>query len=116
MNQMHSDQQQTEEDLAFILEDAASGQMSPGKQWPLPQYKVLQVYIMNPDELRSVDLNELTIIQWANFWNTDTSMRGAMVPRFELESSASKANIRVLIQGMFYYSDSYKSKSQLITA
>ena len=82
---------------APLLENAAGGQMAPGAMWPISQYEVLRVYIMNPDQLSSVNLCKKKFIELANLWNPTEC---ATVPRFKLDSDASKANIRVSIQGM----------------
>ena len=84
-------------DNAQLLEYACGGQMAYGVLWRLPQYEILRVYIMNPDQLNSVNLCKQEFIKLANLWNPTGC---ATVPRFELESNSSKANIRVSIQGM----------------
>ena len=85
-------------DNVQLLEYAAGGLMACGVLWHLPQYEILRVYIMNPDQLSSVNLCKQKFIKLANRWNPT---RCATVPRFELESNSSKANIRVSIQGMY---------------
>ena len=86
------------EDESPLLKNAAGGQMAHKKKWPIPGYKTLLVCIMEPNiKLEHFSLDKQMVIQWANSWNTDTSMR-VLVPRFELERDPKQANIRVLIQ------------------
>ena len=95
---MHLDMQIV--DNAPLLEYAAGGQMACGVQWPLPQFEVLRVHIMNPDQLNFVNLCKKKFIELANLWNPT---RYTAVPRFELESDTSRGDIRVSVQSMYYY-------------
>jgi len=74
--------------------DAAHGQMAIGKLWPKGQ-DVLHVYITNPNDLRTVGLNEENIKSWANMWETVDNHN--IVPVFRLTKKTEKANIRVRI-------------------
>ena len=72
--------------------DAAHAQVAPEKLWPHDK-DLLFVYFINPDRLRGIDLQTVTIIAWAKKW--ETHMNRGIVPRFKETNDRDQANIRV---------------------
>ncbi len=75
-----------------------SGIMAYGKRWP-SEYKTLNVFFMNANELTELKLNTLNIMQWAKLWSAGgREIAANCVPKFEEVDTDRKAHIRVLIQ------------------
>ena len=73
-----------------VPDDKVPAVVAPNMLWPTGQ-DVLYVYIMNPDELKAVDVNEQNILSWAKTW------KHSDIPKFQHTNDLSKANIRIKI-------------------
>lgn len=72
--------------------DAAAAQVASTKLWPISNGKdVLSVYIMNPDALKKIGLNELNIMSWAEKWEY------GVIPKLKLTSDKQKSDIRIKV-------------------